>query len=118
MAEPCVFCEIVAGREPADIRQDFAAALVITPLSPVTPGHELVIPKRHVADALIDPGVTGLVMEIASQWAQGSCNLITSVGASATQTVRHLHVHIVPRRPGDGLLLPWSLPTEGDDDAG
>jgi hypothetical protein len=36
------------------------------------------------------------------------CNLITSVGADATQSVRHLHIHVVPRREGDGLMLPWS----------
>jgi histidine triad (HIT) family protein len=36
------------------------------------------------------------------------CNIITSVGSAATQTVRHLHVHVVPRRRGDGLQLPWS----------
>ena len=37
-----------------------------------------------------------------------SANLITSIGAAATQTVFHLHVHVVPRHEGDGLLLPWS----------
>ncbi len=40
----------------------------------------------------------------------GDCNVITSRGAAATQTVRHLHVHVVPRRQGDGILLPWTDP--------
>jgi histidine triad (HIT) family protein len=70
--------------------------------------HLLAIPRLHVEDALEDPELTGHVMEIAAWFAHGDCNLITSVGAAATQTVRHLHVHIVPRRPGDGLALPWS----------
>lgn len=34
--------------------------------------------------------------------------IITSIGANATQTVRHTHLHVVPRRPGDGLALPWT----------
>jgi histidine triad (HIT) family protein len=38
----------------------------------------------------------------------GPCNIITSVGAEATQTVFHLHLHVVPRRFGDGLALPWT----------
>jgi hypothetical protein len=37
-----------------------------------------------------------------------SFNLITSVGAAATQTVRHLHIHLIPRREGDALALPWT----------
>jgi histidine triad (HIT) family protein len=49
-------------------------------------------------------------MSRAAQWARtcGDANLITSVGSAATQTVFHLHVHVVPRRAGDGLALPWT----------
>jgi histidine triad (HIT) family protein len=81
------------------------------PLNPVTPGHMLFVPVRHVADALADPYTTAITAEITSRWARrnnvGSCNLITSVGAEATQTVRHLHFHLIPRRESDGLALPW-----------
>ena len=81
------------------------------PLNPVTPGHMLFVPVRHVASALDDPYETALTMEIASRWAARLAedfNLITSAGAAATQTVRHLHIHLVPRREGDGLHLPWT----------
>jgi histidine triad (HIT) family protein len=76
----------------------------------VTEGHILVIPKRHVRDALHNPDVTARTMQRAAEL--GACrkrsmNLITSVGAVATQTVFHLHIHLVPRREGDGLQLPW-----------
>ncbi len=51
-------------------------------------------------------------MRYAAQWAAGHrmnpCNLITSAGREATQTVFHLHIHVVPRRDGDGLALPWT----------
>ena len=85
---------------------------VIEPLGPVTPGHVLAIPRKHVPSADALPFVTGNAFAIATMYARKvaleSYNLITSVGAPATQTVQHLHVHVVPRRPGDGLLLPWS----------
>jgi histidine triad (HIT) family protein len=110
----CVFCGIVAGRLPSLIVAEWADALAIVPLDPVVPGHVLVIPKTHVADALADPGVTAGTMRRAAQLAHGlpCCNIITSVGAKATQTVFHLHLHIVPRRAGDGLALPWSVPQD------
>jgi len=51
------------------------------------------------------------VMRHAAQMsAEYDCNIIQSNGAAATQTVAHLHVHIVPRTERDGLLLPWSIP--------
>ena len=114
----CPFCAIVAGDAPAQIVARWTDALAILPLNPVTPGHTLVIPRRHVADALEDPKLTGFLFQCAADLAQEDMyadaqqrpdwNLLTSVGPAATQTVRHLHVHLVPRRPGDGLHLPWT----------
>ncbi|HEY8977705.1 MAG TPA: HIT family protein [Burkholderiaceae bacterium] len=108
---PCPFCEIAAGRAPAAIVGDWPDALAIRPLNPVVPDHLLVIPRVHVAHALTDPIVTGAVMARAAGLGQligCDLNLITSVGPAATQTVRHLHIHIVPRVEGDGLALPWT----------
>jgi histidine triad (HIT) family protein len=106
--DDCVFCKIIAGEAPAKILKTWEDAIAITPLNPVVLGHTLVIPVRHVADALEDPEVTASAMRRAAEFATGPCNLITSVGADATQSVFHLHIHIVPRARGDGLLLPWS----------
>jgi histidine triad (HIT) family protein len=104
----CVFCEIVAGRAPAAIVAEWPDAMAIVPLHEVTPGHLLVIPKGHVSDARVDPIVAGAAFARAASIATGPVNLITSAGSVATQTVFHLHVHVVPRRPGDGLSLPWT----------
>jgi histidine triad (HIT) family protein len=84
--------------------------VIFEPLHPVAPGHMLVVPRPHVRDATEDPVLTGWVMAAAARLAArvGDCNIITSVGPAATQTVFHLHVHVVPRRPGDGLALPWT----------
>jgi histidine triad (HIT) family protein len=48
------------------------------------------------------------VMFRAAELAVTPCNLITSAGRAATQSVMHLHLHLVPRLDGDGLALPWS----------
>ena len=104
----CVFCGIVNGDVRADIVKVWRDAIAFVPLNPVTDGHVLVVPKTHVADALQNPDVTAAVVKRASELARGQCNLITSVGENATQSIYHLHIHIVPRRENDGLLLPWS----------
>lgn len=109
--DDCPFCLIVAGTAPAKIVFEWIEALAIEPLNPVTPGHVLVIPTRHVATFKDDPWVTGRTAMWAAEYAwskPGDFNMITSAGIAATQTVRHLHFHIVPRHQGDGLALPWT----------
>jgi histidine triad (HIT) family protein len=89
---------------------DWGDVADFAPLGPVVRGHRLVVPKAHVQDAAEDPAVTAETFRVAALVARqvGPCNLITSVGAEATQSVFHLHVHVVPRRLGDGLKLPWT----------
>ena len=111
MAEPCIFCQIVAGTSPARMFVQWPDAIVIHPIDPVTHEHLLVIPRQHVADFAEDPDVSAATMRRAAQVARmlgfDDVNLITSKGRAATQSVRHLHIHVVPRSAGDGLLLPW-----------
>lgn len=110
----CVFCRIVASEEPATILwggHHAHRALVIVPLNPVVDGHVIALPKQHAEDFTDNWMATSDAMYAAFQYARnigGDCNLITSKGSAATQTVGHLHVHLVPRRHGDGLLLPWT----------
>ncbi|MGN7139043.1 HIT family protein [Streptomyces pseudogriseolus] len=109
--QPCPFCEINTGRAPATFVHEWSDAIAIVPLNPVVDGHTLVIPKRHVTDFVVHPDVSASVMRRAAQLAgdypAGSMNLITSRGRDATQSVFHLHLHLVPRSEGDGLPLPW-----------
>ena len=82
----------------------------IEPLNPVVPGHRLIIPAEHVSNFSDDPDLTAEVMRYAAEYAKRhgiDCNLITSKGSPATQTVFHLHVHIIPRNYNDGVALPW-----------
>lgn len=106
----CVFCRIVDGEAPATVVAEWSEAIAIVPINPVTDGHVLVLPFAHVADATTSPHVTAAVMRRAAEYAERhqAVNLITSRGRDATQTVFHLHVHVVPRRAGDGLALPWT----------
>lgn len=109
MQSDCVFCQRIESKQYDRL---FKTHQVVTfePLNPLTPGHLLVIPIKHVKDAAEIPYVTGQVMLCASQIAKevGSCNIITSIGTEATQSIFHLHIHIVPRRPDDKLSLPWT----------
>lgn len=108
---PCPFCEIVAGRAPADAITEWPDAIAFRSLNPVTDDHILVVPRKHVPDFAFDPDVTAATMRRAAQlmrWTPRHMNVITSRGSAATQTVYHLHLHLVPRTEGDGLALPWT----------
>jgi histidine triad (HIT) family protein len=110
-APDCAFCLIVTGQAPAEIIREWPDALAIRPRSGgVAADHVLVLPRVHVQDAGTDPVVTGAVMHRAAQLMaeHEAANLITSRGSASTQTVFHLHVHVVPRVPDDGLPLPWT----------
>lgn len=106
---PCPFCEIVAGRAPADWVLETEDVFSIVPLNPIVPGHLLVLPKEHVQDFTESFRLTDLTARAAAHLARsmGPVNLITSKGREATQSVFHLHMHLVPRAANDGLALPW-----------
>ena len=105
----CPFCErIAAGQYDEEPRR---GCYIFEPLNPVVPGHLLVVPGEHVRNAAVAPATASAVMFEAASKVQRlgiEANLITSVGPLATQTVMHLHIHIVPRHENDGLHLPWT----------
>jgi diadenosine tetraphosphate (Ap4A) HIT family hydrolase len=112
----CPFCAIIHDGAPATIVRTWHDTIAIRPRGGgCTDGHLLVTPRGHVDDATTDPVVSGTTMQRAAELAAdlgSDCNLITSCGPAATQTVRHLHLHVVPRTTGDGLALPWTTPRE------
>jgi histidine triad (HIT) family protein len=103
----CIFCAIVRGDAPAQFVRQWDDAVAIVPHGPVVAGHVLVIPKQHVADFGEDPDVSALTMRRAAEIVPHPANIITSLGREATQSVFHLHIHVVPRAENDGLALPW-----------
>lgn len=107
----CPFCKRIDSGDYDDWLKRFDA-VTFEPLNPVTPGHRLVIPRIHVPSALGHPAIAADTMAAAvvtaTRYEVGDCNFITSAGPAATQTIRHLHIHVVPRRDDDGLHLPWT----------
>ena len=107
----CVFCDIVAGTSPAHIVYSDDDVIAFLDISPITPGHTLVIPRRHSAGlADLDPIVGGKVFaagqRIAAAMRAGTIsadgvNLAMNDGRAAFQTVFHSHLHVVPRHSGD-----------------
>jgi histidine triad (HIT) family protein len=121
----CIFCRIVAGELPAQRVDEDEATITFMDISPATPGHALVIPRRHAADLLaIEPDDLAAAARAAQRQARRAVttlradgvNLINSCGAPAWQTVFHFHIHVIPRYDGDPLKLPWT-PAAGDPDA-
>jgi histidine triad (HIT) family protein len=106
----CLFCRIASGDAPAHVVLDEPDVLAFLDIRPVFPGHTLVVPRRHRGTLLDLPAdelpvlfgaarrVAGAVVEALG--AQGSW---VSVNNVVSQSVPHLHVHVVPRTKGDGL---------------
>lgn len=120
--DDCEFCKIVRGESPAEVVFETASTLAFFPLEPATHGHTMVIPKQHVANFLEAPSsmaadlavVSGHVGRAINQVMQpDGMNLITSAGEAASQSVMHLHVHLVPRWRNDvvGDIWPPKVPT-------
>jgi histidine triad (HIT) family protein len=109
--DSCPFCRRI--EDGAYERTSVRDVVTFEPLNPVTPGHRLFLPVVHVHDFRggLGPILVSQAMLAAAEWASNDgtdANLIVSAGKHATQTVRHLHVHLVPRAADDSLALPWT----------
>jgi len=121
LSPDCVFCRIVAGAASARMVARFPDVVAFLPLRPAVLGHTLVVPKRHIAgidglDRSTAHALTDAVLDVAARVQAvvrpAGLNVVQSTGAAATQSVSHLHVHVVPRTVGDGLPALWPLPRE------
>lgn len=112
----CPFCAIIMGEGWARevYRDDYAVAFF--PLQPAFLGHTLVVPRRHISGIWALPEQTAAhlsraVLRVAAALraavAPDGLNIIQSSGAAATQTVPHLHVHLVPRWAPDAMGPIW-----------
>jgi histidine triad (HIT) family protein len=106
----CVFCSIVAGETPAHVVLDDDLALGFLDVRPVFPGHVLVVPRIHI-DTLADlPGadvgpyfLRVQRVAVAVRTAMGAQGTFVAMNNTVSQSVPHLHTHVVPRTKGDGL---------------
>ena len=120
MSDSCVFCAIVAGREPASVVYRDARVCAFMDTSPINPGHVLVVPVAHVTsldelDETNGAAMFSLAQRVAhalrhSHLRCEGVNLHLSYGAAAGQEVPHVHLHVFPRYRGDGVGLRRGLP--------
>lgn len=106
----CVFCDIIEERVPAHIVVDEAEVMAFLDARPVFPGHTLVVPRQHVdnmldcpADLLASLFLTARRLAAAMIGALGAQGSFVGVNNTVSQSVAHLHVHVVPRKFKDGL---------------
>jgi histidine triad (HIT) family protein len=106
----CTFCQIVAGELPAHVVVDHDDALGFLDLRPVFKGHVLVVPRDHI-ETLIDlpaerlGGFFAQVQRVAGavETGLGAGGTFVAMNNRISQSVLHLHCHVVPRNPKDGL---------------
>jgi len=114
MKNNCVFCKIIKGEIPAVKIYENAKILAFLDISPVNPGHTLLVPKEHYENLLETPNeILAELMIYTRKIAQAvikgvnseGFNLALNNGQVAGQVIPHLHFHIMPRFKGDGYKL-------------
>jgi histidine triad (HIT) family protein len=110
--EDCIFCKIVAGEIPAAKIYEDERAVAFRDINPRAPTHALVIPRAHVASlneaSESDEALLGHLLRVAARVARdeghadSGYRTVINTGASAGQTVFHIHVHVL-----GGRALTW-----------
>jgi histidine triad (HIT) family protein len=118
----CTFCDLIHGAAEVSICHEDADAIAFMDIQPVNNGHVLVVPRQHYESLLEVPQELGVhlfqvTMRIASAVRRVTgCedfNIVVNSGAAAGQDEPHYHVHLIPRRAGDGFDVP--LPFDGSE---
>ncbi len=110
MADACLFCSIVAGDTPAHTVLHDDVAVAFLDIRPLFPGHVLVVPRQHhvtlpdLPDDLVGP-FFARVQRVAAAVpeAMDATGSFVAMNNIVSQSVLHLHAHVVPRTKGDGL---------------
>ncbi|MGC1208462.1 MAG: HIT family protein [Ornithinimicrobium sp.] len=110
MSKQCLFCDIASGAGSSAIVHRGSDAVAFLDIRPLFKGHVLVIPRRHVVTLVDLPSeLMGPVMGLAQRVSAAMVNVLDAQGSfvamnnTVSQSVPHLHIHVVPRTKGDGL---------------
>lgn len=109
----CIFCRIITGEADTSLIYQDDRVMAFMDIQPVTPGHLLVVPKRHTAQLTdLDDETGSRMFAVARRLARAlrasglrceGINLFLADGVAAGQTVFHSHLHVIARYPGDGF---------------
>lgn len=115
--ENCIFCKIANKEIPGKYVYEDELCVAFLDLSQVTPGHTLVVPKKHVTNILeVDEKLAGHLFEVVTKLAKkitsslqaSGCNILSNAGEVAGQSVMHFHIHIIPRYDDrDGFTMTF-----------
>ena len=120
----CVFCKIVAGQMPCFKLLEDDNTLAIMDTYPANDGHCLILAKEHYptlfdisdeAFAAVSRSVIKVARAVNQALSPRGLNLVQANGPGAQQSVRHFHVHVLPRKPGDQLKLNWGVMPKRND---
>ena len=113
----CVFCAIAAGELPAERLYEDERFIVLLDIFPLRPAHVLIVSREHApflkdlqsasAEHLLPLAQRIAAALRAAGYGGEGINFLINDGPTSNQHVPHLHLHLIPRRKGDGLALLW-----------
>lgn len=118
-AHHCIFCDLINGAGEVSMCYEDASAIAFMDIQPVNLGHVLVVPREHfesISD--IPPELAMHLFDVALRLSPvvrrlngaEDMNLVVNSGPAAGQNVFHYHVHLIPRKAGDGFDIPLPFP--------
>lgn len=114
--EDCIFCKIINGDIPSMRVYEDEDCIATMDISPASPGHVLIIPRKHMQDLEgLDEALAGKLLMVAKEIGQrqkealgaDGFNVVQNNGAAAGQTVMHLHIHVIPRYAHGPQMVVW-----------
>ncbi len=112
MNNDCLFCKIVRGEIPSSTLYEDDEVLVFLDIYPIARGHALFIPKKHIIDICELNGekkdfmmkLPKIVKKLKEVTGATGINILQSNGEDAGQVIFHIHFHLIPRYPHDGVI--------------
>ncbi len=112
MVDDCLFCKIIRGEVPSYTLYEDEDVKVFLDLFPVSSGHSLFLPKKHFEQIFDVPEQDMIFMKklpmistkLKEVTGATGLNIFQNNGKDAGQVVRHIHFHLIPRYPEDGLM--------------
>ena len=121
----CIFCDIANKKIPSKIVYEDSYTLAFLDLSPVNPGHTLIIPKKHFENVLdldeeyaehLGKAIVKVTNLLKTKLNVENLNVINNSGKLSGQTVMHLHFHLIPRKENDNLVINFNESNAKEED--